>query len=132
MRLAERINQHLLEQRAPLLTPEQVACIEDSSRLREAAELLDGLSSRHRFLIPFKGGAEFGPFTDEDTAREAAEEQSHKYAAVAIDEMATDDGRSYGDNLYFVTGFEGPEAILAAICKSNTGAYWANGELIDE
>jgi hypothetical protein len=42
--------------------------------------------------------------------------------------MATDDGRSYGRNEYYVTGFNGPDAALAAACRVGVVTYWVGGE----
>ena len=42
--------------------------------------------------------------------------------------MATDEGRSYGRNEYYVIGFSGPNAGLAAACKSWSGVYWLDAK----
>ena len=131
MDLIQRINAQLAAHSAPPLTADMVSCIEDRSRLRQAAELLEKLCRSHAFLIPFNPGKEFGPF-DQAAAYEVAEEQSRVFDAVAVDEMATDDGRSYGGNEFYVTGFNGSDAVLAAICRSSTGAYWVAGTLVEE
>lgn len=131
MDLVNRINAQLIAHGAPLLIGTQAACIEDRRRVWQAAALLQELSRRHGFLLHFTSSYEFGPL-EEDAAYKLAEQESHKFDAVAVDEMATDDTRSYGRNEYYVTGFNGPDAILAAICKSSTGAYWAAGKLVDQ
>lgn len=131
MDLIQRINAQLATHGAPSLTAEHAACIEDRARVRQAADILEGLSRRHGLVLILTPGKEFGPF-DEDAAYQVAKEKSHKFDAVAVDEMATDDTRSYGGNEYYVTGFDGPDAVLAAICKSSTGAYWVAGTLVDE
>ncbi len=127
MTLADRINTQLAALDLLLLNPEQIECLADRDRLDEAAAMLNDLSYRCGVRLPFPAGTEFGPYASEDEAREEAEEQAQRYAAVCIEELATDEGRSYGRNEYFVTGYTGPDAALAAACSADAG-YWVDGE----
>jgi hypothetical protein len=127
MTLADRINTQLADLNLLPLTSEQVECLTDRARLDEAAAMLDDLAARCGVRLPLPDGIETGPFADEDEAREEAEEQAKKYDAVALDEAATDDGRSYGNNEYYVIGFTGPDAALAA-ARRGWITYWVKGE----
>jgi len=126
MSLVDSINAQLAELDLLPLTSEQIECLTDAARLDEAAAMLDDLAARCRVRLPLPEGTETGPFASEDEAREEAEEQAKKYDAVALDEAATDDGRSYGNNEYYVIGFSGPDAALAAACRGWV-TYWVNG-----
>jgi hypothetical protein len=127
MAIADRINTQLAALNLLPLTSEQIDCLVDPARLDEAAAMLDDLAARCGVRLPLPEGEETGPFTSEDEAREEAEEQAKKYDAVALDEAATDDGRSYGNNEYYVIGFSGPDAALAAACRGWV-TYWVAGQ----
>jgi hypothetical protein len=127
MTLPDQINSQLVTLDLLPLTSEQIECLADPSRLDEAAAMLDDLAARCGVRLPLPEGVETGPFKSEGEAREEAEEQAKKYDAVALDEMATDEGRSYGNNEYFVIGFTGPDAALAAACRGWV-TYWVKGE----
>ncbi len=126
MTLVDSINAQLAALDLLPLTSEQIECLSDPARLDEAAAMLDDLAVRCRVLLPLPEGTETGPFATEDEARDEAEEQAKNYDAVALDEAATDDGRSYGSNEYYVIGFTGPDAALAAACRGYI-TYWVNG-----
>jgi hypothetical protein len=127
MTLADRINTQLAALNLLPLTSEQIQCLTDPARLEEAAAMLDDLAARCGVRPPLPEGVETGPFASEEEAREEAEEQAKRYDAVALDEIATDDGRSYGTNEYHVIGFSGPDAALAAACRGWI-TYWVKGE----
>lgn len=128
MNIIERLNVRLAERDLHPLTSEQIDCLNDPSRLDEAAAMLEDLRARCRVDLPLPEGEEFGPFDDEDEADTQAEELAEKFAAVAVDATATDDGRSRGHNEFYVIGFTGPDAGLAAACTSWSGAYWLHGK----
>ena len=127
MSLVDRINAELSALNLLPLTSEQIECLSDPLRLDEAAAMLNDLAARCRVRLPLPEGTEAGPFVSQDEAREKAEEQARKYDAVALDEAATDDSRSYGSNEYYVIGFTGPDAALAAACRGWI-TYWVKGE----
>jgi hypothetical protein len=127
MNLAEQINVQLVFLRLLPLNSEQLDCLNDPARLDEAAGMLNDLAVRCGVRLPFPAGTELGPFASEEEAREEAQEQAQRFDAVCIDKMATDEGRSYGRNEYYVTGFNGPNAALAAACRADAG-YWVAGK----
>jgi|JI6StandDraft_1071083.scaffolds.fasta_scaffold86525_2 hypothetical protein len=131
MTLADRINTQLAALNLLPLTSEQLACLADPAHLDEAAAMLDDLAARCGVRLPLPEGVETGPFKSEEEAREEAEEQIQRYDAVALDEMATDEGRSYGNNEYYLIGFNGPDAAIAAACKGYI-TYWVKGQERDD
>jgi hypothetical protein len=126
MTLVNRINEQLALLDLLPLTGEQVACLADAARIEEAAAMLDDLAARCRVRLPLPEGVEIGRFDSEDEAREEGAEQALRYDAVALDEMATDEGRSYGNNEYYLIGFTGPDAAIAAACRGYI-TYWIRG-----
>lgn len=128
MTLADQINEQLAKHDLLPLNSEQLACLGDRVRIEEAVAMLDDLRARCGVRLPPPQGTEFGPFESEEAAREEAAEQASRFEAVCIDEMATDDGRSYGRNEYYVVGFDGSDAALRAPSRPEVVAYWVDGE----
>lgn len=127
MTFAEHINVQLAERGLMPLDSGQTACLQDPSRVREAVNILDDLYARFGFRFPGFHGTEFGPFESEDAARIEATLQAPCFDAVCIDAMATDEGRSYGNNEFYVIGFDGPEAALRAASRPEVVAFWVGG-----
>jgi hypothetical protein len=127
MSIADHINAQLAALNLLPLTSEQLDCLGDATRLSEAAAMLDDLAARCGVQLPRPKGVETGPFASEDEAREEAEKQVKEWPVVTLDEMATDDGRSYGTNEYTVIAFSGPDAALAAACGGWV-TYWVAGQ----
>lgn len=128
MTLADQINAQLAKYDLLPLNSEQLACLADHARIEEAVAMLDDLRARCGVrLLPPKG-TEFGPFESEEAAREEARQQATRFEAVCVDEMATDEGRSYGRNEYYVIGYDGPDAALVAASRPEVVAYWVSGE----
>jgi hypothetical protein len=128
MNLADHINAELLRLRLHPLISEQLACLADPGRIEEAVAMLDDLRARCGVRLPVPEGVEFGPFKDEEEAREEARERAADFDAVAVDEMATDDSRSYGGNEYYVTGYKGRDVALLAAARPEVVAYWVGSE----
>lgn len=128
MALIEDINTQLREMNLIPLNEEQLVCLADPERVDEAAAMLDDLQARCGVRLQAPVGEEFGPFESEDAAIEKAEEIADEFDAVAVDEMATDDHRSYGGVEYYVSGFKGPTAALDAARRDDIGTYWVKGK----
>lgn len=128
MMLAEEINAQLSKYGLSPLNSEQLRCLEDRSRIEEAVAMLDDLRARCGVHLARLDGVEFGPFNSEDEAREEAASQAARFDTVCVDEMATDDGRSYGSNEYYVVGFKGADSALRAAARAEVVSYWVDGE----
>jgi hypothetical protein len=128
MTLADEINAELRRLDLIPLNEEQLACLADPQRVDEAAAMLDDLQARCRVRLKAPQGDESGPFESYDEALEEAEEMATRFEAVAIDEMSTDEHRSYGGVEYYVSGFNGPDAALNAARRDQLGYYWVKGE----
>lgn len=127
MTLAEEINAELLRLDLIPLNAEQLACLADPQRADEATAMLDDLRARCGVHLMPPQGEELGPFESYDEALEEAQEMATRFDAVAIDEMSTDEHRSYGGVEYYVSGFNGPDAALNAARRDQLGYYWVNG-----
>jgi hypothetical protein len=129
MTLPDRINAQLATLDLLPLTSEQVACLTDPNRIEEAAGMLDDLHARCGVRLPLPQGTDVGPvFDNEEEARDEAREQANRFDAVCVEEMATDDGRSFGINEFRLVAFTGPDAALAAACHPGVVAYWVDGQ----
>jgi hypothetical protein len=126
--LADQINQQLAKRDLLPLTSEQIECLTDPTRVDEAVGMLDDLAARCGIRLPLPTGTELGPFNSEEEAREEVREQAQRFEAVCIDVVASDEGRSFGTNEYYVIGFNGPAAALAAACHTEAIAYWVRGK----
>lgn len=124
--LVDRINSQLVSQKLEPLNEDQIECLRDRSRLDEAAGMLDDLHARCGVRLPLPDGLVVGTFTGEEEARAEAEDRAKAFDAVCIDELATDDSRSFGGNEYRVIGFSGRDAALAAVCFGSI-ASWIDG-----
>lgn len=127
MTIQDQINTQLTKLGLSPLHSEQLECLNDRSRLKEAAGMLDDLIARCGVRLPRPTGTEYGPFKSDEEAREEAERLAQGHEVVWLDEMATDDGRSFGDNEFYVTAFSGPDAALAAATGYSVLAYWVGG-----
>jgi hypothetical protein len=128
MSLVDRLNAELAKLKLLPLTSDQIECLNDLARVEEAAAMLDDLHVRCGVQLRLPKPEDVAlPFQDEDKAREAAEAHARNFDAVCIEEIATDNSRSYGGDEYRVLGFNGPEAALAAACHPCRTAYWVAG-----
>lgn len=128
MTLVHKINDQLATLDLAPLNSEQIECLRDPARIEEAAGMLQDLQDRCGVRLPFPEGEDLGVFSLEEEARDKAEEEARRFDAVSIEEMASDDGRSFGTNEFYVTGFTGPEAALAAACRPLLLTFWVTGE----
>lgn len=112
------------------LAEDQLECLRDSSRLQEAAGMLEDLRDRCGIRLPMPQGETLGgPFPSADEAIEAALEFLGAFVVLAVDEMATDESRSgEGENEHYITGYEGAHAVLALADRPGWLVWWVNGE----
>jgi hypothetical protein len=129
MSISASINSELRRLALEPLVEDQLACLGDSSRLEEAAGMLSDLRDRCGVQLPLPGGVELGgPYASVDQACDRAAAQAKTHLVVVVDEMATDESRSYGTNTeFYVTGFDGPEAAIALADTARWVALWARG-----
>jgi hypothetical protein len=127
MTFLDQINAQLTQFRLLPLNSEQLECLNDRSRLKEAAGMLDDLAARCAVQLPHPSGTEHGAFATEEEAREQAEQLAQNHGVVWLDELATDEGRSFGDDEFYVRAFDGPDAALAAALGSSVLACWVEG-----
>jgi hypothetical protein len=127
MTLEARINSQLSQLNLAQLNSEQLECLKDPDRITEAAAMLDDLAVRCGLRLDLPEAIELATYGDEGEARRDAEDQAHKFDAVCIEELATDDSRSNGGNEYRVLAFKGPDGVLAATLNQAAITCWIAG-----
>jgi hypothetical protein len=129
MNLEEAINQELLRLHLLPLNDEQVKCLSDPDVLEDAAGMLEDLRDRCGVRLPLVWGQNVGgPFKDLEEAEERAVELAPLHPVLVLDEMATDESRSYGGNEYYLNAFDGAEAAMALADRGRWEAVWIRGQ----
>lgn len=129
MTIQDQINDELARLRLLPLAQEQVECLNDQTRLEEAAGMLADLRDRCGVRLPLPAESPLGgPYETEDQAREEAHLRRGSFAVVTVDRMATDESRSTGiGDEYYAKGYDGADAALALADPDQWVALWVGG-----
>jgi hypothetical protein len=129
MTIEEAVGEELIRLKLLPLTEEQVQCLHDRDRIEEASGMLADLRDQCGVRFPLPTGTPLGgPYAEESDACQEARQRRVDFEVVAVDRMATDDSRNTGvGDEYYVTGFTGPNAVLALAMEDEWVACWLNG-----
>lgn len=130
MTIEEAVNQELARLSLLPLTEEQVQCLRDPTRIEEASGMLADLRDRCGVQLPLPTGTPLGgPYEEESDACQEARRRKADFVVVAVDRMATDESRNTGaGDEYYVTGYTGPDAVLALAMEDEWVACWLEGD----
>jgi hypothetical protein len=130
MSIRGKINDELNSLKLLPLVQEQIQCLNDSSRLDEAADMLADLRDRCGVRLPLPRGTPLGgPHEHEGDALRRARLHCADFEVVVVDRMATDESRSTGiGDEYYITGYTGPDAAVALAMRDQWVACWVRGD----